>query len=664
MKLDTTPQDVAVSGNFKTSAFGMEASAHAFDIIADKIYTHKIRAVIREICCNAHDAHQEAGNPEPFDVHLPTQLEPHFTVRDYGVGLSDNDVRFIFCNTFKSTKQNTNSQIGCLGLGSKSPFCLADSFTVKSWHDGMCRTYSCYRDEQRKPNVALLTETPSDESNGIEISLSIEDKVYEFEQDAIEVFRYWEYTPNINNKMVVAEIQLKRDRFSFIGDEFALSPNYGTMKAVMGNVAYDIPDELDDFDSEGYLKFDLGEISFDAGRESLSLDDRTKQAIKDKFKKVKHQLAETAIQQIKEKSTPFQRAILANELGGGQLGRHITADLSEFTLPELSESFVYFQRHYGSTERNTSKRIPLGKNIDYYEFKPKFTTRIRHHLKDCYRHTIVLLTPEQITECKIDVDVLKDLNDLPKVARQNYSPGSTVKTFTFASPKYHWSIKDSRYWEENELEIDGDEMVYVEINRWEPQESRSFASSKAHHYISGTNQQIQATQARLKDCKIDVPVLHGLKTAYLKTKAFKSGNWIHLDDYVQREVAKIAPKGIYVYLQNDYDKIAKLHEKIKSPELDDWFEVAKSSKNGEIAKFCENLSIPLEQDNFLQELHEDFFAKYPILTILSDWEIKGNAEHIYEYIGGTLRNSGSGKTKRRKAVPKKSGGYGNSGRRV
>ena len=83
MKLDTTPQDVAVAGNFETSAFGMEASAHAFDIIADKIYTYKERAVIREISCNAHDAHVEAGNPQPFDVHLPTQLEPHICVRDY-----------------------------------------------------------------------------------------------------------------------------------------------------------------------------------------------------------------------------------------------------------------------------------------------------------------------------------------------------------------------------------------------------------------------------------------------------------------------------------------------------------------------------------------------------------------------------------------------------
>ena len=257
MKLDTTPQDVAVAGNFETSAFGMEASAHAFDIIADKIYTYKERAVIREISCNAHDAHVEAGNPQPFDVHLPTQLEPHFCVRDYGVGLSDEDVRFVFCNTFKSTKQNTNEQIGCLGLGSKSPFCLTDSFTVRSWHGGMCRTYSCYRDEQRKPNVALLTEVQSDEPNGLEVSFTIEDKWYEFEQEAVNVFRYWSYTPNINNQNVVDRVEACRNEYKFTGSDFGLSSSWGSMVAIMGNVAYSIPDELDEFDVDGYLRFDL-----------------------------------------------------------------------------------------------------------------------------------------------------------------------------------------------------------------------------------------------------------------------------------------------------------------------------------------------------------------------------------------------------------------------
>ena len=306
MKLDTTPQDVAVAGNFETSAFGMEASAHAFDIIADKIYTHKVRAVIREISCNAHDAHVEAGKPDPF---------------------------------------------------------------------GVCRTYSCYRDDQRKPNVALLTELPSDAPNGIEVSLSIEDKATEFESDAIEVYRYWDYTPNINNKLVIAECQEARERYIFKGDDFGLTSSYGSMKAIMGNVAYDIPDELDQFDTDGYLRFNLGEVSFDAGRESLSLDDRTKQAIKDKFKTVKAKIAATAVDQIKEEPTAFRRAQVADQLSNGQLGRHIKVDLSEFELPKPTEPIRYFHSRWRSVDVDTSKTVPVGGNIEYYEFKPRMQTR-------------------------------------------------------------------------------------------------------------------------------------------------------------------------------------------------------------------------------------------------------------------------------------------------
>ena len=93
MIISENKQDVAVCGSFKTSGFKIQASSKAFDILSSNIYTHKVRAVIREISCNAVDAHTAAGNPDRIHVHLPTRLEPHFSVRDYGTGLSDEDVR-------------------------------------------------------------------------------------------------------------------------------------------------------------------------------------------------------------------------------------------------------------------------------------------------------------------------------------------------------------------------------------------------------------------------------------------------------------------------------------------------------------------------------------------------------------------------------------------
>ena len=367
MKLYTEDQDVAVHGDFETSDFAIGDIAFIVDMFADKVYSHKERAIIRELSCNAHDSHIMAGTTDiPFDVHLPTQLEPYFSIRDYGTGLSDNEIRTVFAGIGISTKRDSNEVIGCFGIGSLSPYSMTDSFTVKSYIDGMCRTYSCYRDEDRKPVVALLTELETDEANGLEVSLSVQGKVHEFLQEAANVFRFWEGTiPNINDKSIMSAIEETRDEYAFKGDDFGLTAGWGSMYALMGNIAYKIPDELDEFSTKGYLKFDLGELSFDTARENLAMDDKTKQAIKDKFKLVKDKLATVAGQQIDALETPFKRAILAERLRQGSLGKHVKANLEKYDLPEPSKEFTYFQRSYRHTDKATSSHIPVGDKIKY-----------------------------------------------------------------------------------------------------------------------------------------------------------------------------------------------------------------------------------------------------------------------------------------------------------
>jgi HSP90 family molecular chaperone len=136
MKLAQAPQDVQVGGNFKTTAYNVGDIALLVDMFADKVYTYKERAVIRELACNAHDSHVMAGTTDvPFDVHLPTQLESWFSIRDYGTGLSDEDVRNVFSGIGISTKRDSNEVIGCFGIGSLSPFSVSDSFTVTSYYN-------------------------------------------------------------------------------------------------------------------------------------------------------------------------------------------------------------------------------------------------------------------------------------------------------------------------------------------------------------------------------------------------------------------------------------------------------------------------------------------------------------------------------------------------
>ncbi len=87
-----TLSNVGITGEFR-----IKASARSFQILSSALYSNKIRAVIRELGCNCTDSHKAAGKVDvPFEVHLPSVLEPWFSVRDFGTGLDDDQITNIF----------------------------------------------------------------------------------------------------------------------------------------------------------------------------------------------------------------------------------------------------------------------------------------------------------------------------------------------------------------------------------------------------------------------------------------------------------------------------------------------------------------------------------------------------------------------------------------
>src|SRR6185436_18340980 len=145
MKLAVDVNEVVLSNVGTTGEFKIRNSAKAFKILSDGLYSNKIRAIVRELSCNAVDSHVGAGKQDvPFEVHLPTILEPYFAVRDFGMGLDGDSVVNIYTTYFESTKTNSNDFIGALGLGSKSPFSYTENFTVTAIKDGTKRIYSAF----------------------------------------------------------------------------------------------------------------------------------------------------------------------------------------------------------------------------------------------------------------------------------------------------------------------------------------------------------------------------------------------------------------------------------------------------------------------------------------------------------------------------------------
>ena len=488
------------------------------------------------------------------------------------------------------------------------------------------------RDEQRKPKVIPLGSASTHESNGLEVKLSVQGKIDQFASEAENVFRFWEGTlPEINDQHVIRICKQQRDEYIFKGDDFGLTASWGSMVAIMGNIAYKIPSMLDEFDTDGYLKFDMGELEFDTARENLSMTDKTKQALAAKFKSVKDKLKDVAIEQIEAKTTIFDKALLAENLNKGRIGRFIGNDkLREYFLPQASEKIVYWQAKYRGSERYATDYVSASKSAEYYVHKERMQTRIKEYLKDMSSGFTMYIFKDlaQAKECGIPDDKLSDLEDLPKVTR-SYSGGNTskCKTLLFKDKGWHYNNKDS--WDEYDLELDGSEVVYVEVNRFQPTSSWRYGS---------TNTAIQETLSTARGHGIDVKLV-GLKTAFLKTKAFKDGNFIELKAFMKREYAKKAPTTFYKYDESDLSMMKKIHKYVDNQEICDIIKLSQSSTNTEVAEVCRGLDIELNmtEDNSLQELMNDFKDRYKMITAVSQWQVSSFKSEIAEYIGGTVR---------------------------
>ena len=635
MKLETAPQDVTINGDFEQRDVAIGDVAFILDMFADKVYSHKERAVIRELACNAHDSHVMAGTTDvPFKVHLPTQLEPWFSLRDYGTGLPDDDIANIYGAIGVSTKRDSNEVIGCFGIGSLSPYSLCDSFTVKSYLDGIVRTYQCMRDAKRQPKVIPLGSAPTNEANGLEVKLTVDGKISEFEKEAAKVFMFWEGTlPEINSQQVSRKCQDMRDRYVFKDDDFGLTPSWGDMYALMGNIAYKIPSELDEFDCDGYLKFDLGELEFDTARENLSMTDKTKAALKAKFASVKDKLTDIAIEQIEAEDTPFKKAALAETLSKGQIGRFVgRKNLEDYALPEPAESVTYWQSKYRGSEKYNTHQIAAIGDVKYYLHKDRMTTRIRSYLKDMNNgHTMYIFKNlAQAQECNIPVEILEDLEDLPKVTRTS-SAGTYSKCKTLKFLKRKWGYNDCDYWDETEIDLDGSEIVYVEVNRNKPVDSGS-RWTDCNGSLGNT---LDTAAEHLSNFE-----LIGLKTAFLKTAAFRKGNFIHINDYLKREYAKKAPKTFYKYNTEHLSTFKSINGVVDNDEVREIVELADSCKNDVIADICRKMGIEVSmtEDTTLQEMMDDWNDRHKMLILISDWEIRRNAEIIAEYISGKVKD--------------------------
>lgn len=290
-------RQVSSNGLGDSKAFGISRKdeAHIMGILRDTLYTDKILAVLREYSSNAWDAHREAGKGDvPIKVTLPTFDDPKLTIRDYGRGLSPEDVFEIYTQYGASTKRETDEAVGTLGIGSKAGFAYSDTFTVTSFYGGSKRVYVALLGDDDVGTINLVHEESSGEK-GIQIEIAVSPKdICEFQYKAQGLFKWFRPKPDINIQLPKIEQNMVLDNGVILGtipDRYGYKTG-GVWVAMMGCVPYAI--KLDEVVREselaeyarsecGVLFFDIGEVDINASREELKYSDRTRKALMEKF---------------------------------------------------------------------------------------------------------------------------------------------------------------------------------------------------------------------------------------------------------------------------------------------------------------------------------------------------------------------------------------------
>lgn len=456
MKIAQVDEAVERGNTGMEKTFKIQANSRAFQILSSNLYANKIKAVIRELSCNALDSHVASGRVDtPFDVHLPSNMEPYFSVQDYGLGLTHDQVMNIYTTYFDSNKTGTNDLIGGLGLGSKSPFSYANSFDVTATHDGVARSYAMFFNEAGHPSVAFMGETPTSAPNGVRISMPVKPMDFDaFRENAQEVFQWFSHPPVVsgNHRYSLPKLEINQ---TLGGEQWQLLETNGSRyhryhsrpTAIMGNVAY--PLKADSLDPKYaqllqwplLIKFGIGELDVSASREDLSYDPVTVSVIELRLDAVMADLKKAMEEKFVECKTLWEARILMSRIQRDYVMGDILRTVSQagfspqFQGADIGEySYISWNSVLAKNTKNHPKLMNVsdtsrGKTISHVTADPKvvFVLKDVHnaaqrcreeYYKKSRNHYVILVEGGEgwnATKCTVVPLILAQLGNPPTI---------------------------------------------------------------------------------------------------------------------------------------------------------------------------------------------------------------------------------------------------------
>lgn len=665
-----------VVGSTAESTFQIANSAHSFQILSDTLYSRKVEAVIREVCTNGVDSHLLAKTDKKLSVHIPTNWETQFIVRDFGTGLSDEAVMEMYTTYFHSTKLDEEQQTGCFGLGSKSPFAYADSFAVDVWFEGVHRIYSLFK-EDGIPKCVKLHEEESDEPSGLQVTIEVATHdVYNFQRAAKRVFKYFAVDVDVNIDFDKVEYTQTNEKY---GIPLRIDRNQSFM-AVMGNVAY--PIDFNALRSQNFLSikdvdereekkqqvretievlqqlsgchlfFDVGQIMMTPSRETLSYSQFTIDAIinhcadiktwlHDEFKAeidACENLYKARLAYVKS-NTPVVVKDMVTHWNKTQMWDD---DGSQYVQLEEEHGIALFEARTdwsGKLSQN-EVRNRLGFSIDreliFNDMKTGGVGRVRWYLDA--RNDAYFIKSGEIEDAHKVADLLGiPHSEIILTSKLEAPPrGSTAKSikhqiyYLLPRPSWH-NASVTSCWNTTE-DFDADTGgLYLLFKGWYVTDEQG--GSKKHP------SDLSLTLSLMREFGFS-PKVYGLKPVTYNLKTFPQEKWQNFWDYAKKWVARLAEKTynarvLWKANENSYEDHRELRKLIpdgsKLAKHIDAFDQINIKRIEKICDLCELFGIdtPLKAELSVTSLMAE---QYPILGLLDRWDLQNNPDEVKRYL--------------------------------
>jgi hypothetical protein len=290
--------------------------AHIMSVLTN-LYSDPEMAVLREYSCNARDSHLASGNTQPIEIVLPSPINPTLSIRDYGVGLSLDELTNLFSRYGASTKRDSDTQTGMLGLGSKSALTYAPSFTMTAVKDGVKSEVLVSVKVDGAGTMTVMDTCSTNEHNGVTITIPTKPD-NKFEEKAKELFSVWESGSVLVNGevpdpivgMSVGDLGVVRKGSGYAYDRKHL--------VVMGGVPYPLSSDYRDkinaitYGSEIVLFAPMGAVDFVPSREELHFTPRTHASVEQLIANFADELSRQITDELVECDTPAQAMAVAN----------------------------------------------------------------------------------------------------------------------------------------------------------------------------------------------------------------------------------------------------------------------------------------------------------------------------------------------------------------